>query len=35
MMCWSPFKFYLLSGKEGQWFCYFGEILDKFPIVSN
>ena len=34
-MCWSPFKFYLLSGKEGQWFNYLCEILDKFPVVPT
>ena len=29
MMCWSPFKFHLLLGEEGQWLYYFGKIPAK------
>ena len=34
LVFWCPVEFYLLSGEQSEWFCYFCESSYEFPVVS-
>ena len=34
LMVRSSIELYLLSGEQSEWFCYFRESLNKFPVIS-